>query len=319
MVLAVCLWAPSSLPSAPAEVTPSWEYGSRQFFTHPGHLALARALASGHVAVAAGFGGDTAIGVDGGYYWGNAPGFGALYALGIRAVGETIATRAVPLAAVLLLYGALVWAGVDGALAALLLLTAPLSFYTVLPNETLLSAATVLVAAEAEHPVVQGVASSAILLTNFRLAPLTLLACASRRSLLAALPLWALVAVWNTICFGAPWAWGVAHIPHFPGQDLGTLFGVRSVGDGLVELLVASAPASTNPMGEARYGLLAVAPWLALAPLGWLAVRRFRLWGALGLSWVTVLLFATLRSPTARYLAPLVPLWLTPLLRRRVA
>ena len=282
------------------------------------HLALGRALYHGRVDIEY-FGIDTATGPDGRFYSPRAPAIGALVALGITITdNEDTARRAVPaLACFALIIVLWLSAGVGLAAAALLALAPPLVYYVHGLSEVYLSAALILLAATCRSERVAGLAAGFIAFADYRLVPMTLLAFTSRAMILPALVGWGVLGLYHTMAFGAPWRLAQHYVTAFPwSNNLVGMYGWwppwRGAGD--IFLGVKIDEWMRNQVEEPAYGMLIVAPWLVLAPLGWIRVRSRRLALALGLSIAVAALTCTHRTGLPRYLAPLVPLWMAPIL-----
>jgi hypothetical protein len=148
--------------------------------------------------------------------------------------------------------------------------------------------------------------------------PMTLVAFSARAAVLPALVGWAIVGLYHTLAFGAPWRFAQQYVTAFPWSNtLLGMYGWWTPWRGADEVLFASG--ITDPVrahiGEPRYALLVIAPWLVLAPFGWWWVRTRRYAVALALSVALAALLCTHRTIIPRYLVPLVPLWIVPTLR----
>jgi len=287
-------------------------------FDNGSHLEFGRALYHHRLDVIP-FGIDTATAPDGRSYSPAAPGMGALVAVGFTVVGEAMTHQALPvLAALFLIYVAADVAGLGLGLAALLVLAPPLQYYVHGLSDVSMSAALILCAATARSDRIAGLAAGFIPVFDYRLMPLTLVAFSARATVLPALIGWAILALYHTAAFGAPWRVAQQYVTAFPWSNtLWGMYGWWTPWQGLAEVLLATGISDPVRMriGEPRYALLVVAPWLVLAPFGWWWVRSRRYVVALALSAATAALLCTHRTVIPRYLVPLVPLWIVPTLR----
>jgi hypothetical protein len=287
-------------------------------FDNGSHVALGRALRRGHLDVEP-FGIDTATGPDGRSYSPAAPGMGALVAVGISVVGETLTHQALPvLAALFLVVVVADIVGLGLGIGALVVLAPPMQYYVHGVSDVSMSAAIILCAAACRSDRWAGLAAGFIPVFDYRLSPLTLVAFSSRAALLPALVGWAVLALYHTAAFGAPWHVAQQYVTEFPwSNNIVGMYGWWAPWQGASAVLfdtVIPDPVRAR-IGEPRYALLVIAPWLLLAPFGWIWVRSRRYAIALALSLATAALLCTHRTIIPRYLVPLVPLWIVPVLR----
>jgi hypothetical protein len=287
-------------------------------FDNGSHLAFGRALRRGHLDVEY-FGIDTATAPDGRSYSAAAPGVGALVALGIAVAGETLTHHALPILAALFLIVVVADVAELGlGVGTLLVLAPPMQYYVHGLSDVSMSAAMILCAAASRSDRLAGLAAGFIPVFDYRLLPLTLVAFSARAAVLPALVGWTLLALYHTIAFGAPWRVAQQYVTAFPwSNSIAGMYGWwapwRGAGVVLFDWIIPDPV--RQQIGEPRYALLVIAPWLLLAPFGWIWIRSRRYAVALALSLATAALLCTHRTIIPRYLVPLVPLWIVPALR----